>query len=127
MQLHILLLDDEASVLFALKLLLQALGFKVTDFSDPSKALACVADPSQSRELDVIISDLRMPGMNGIEVLKQVQQLRPELPFLLMSAHAQQEDIERAKALGAIGFLAKPFSPEELTGALRGLAKRSAA
>jgi CheY-like chemotaxis protein len=44
-----------------------------------------------------------------------------------MSAHAQQEDIERAKALGAIGFLAKPVSPEELTGALRGLAKRSAA
>ena len=125
-QQHILLLDDEPSVLFALKLLLQALGFRVTDFSDPPLALEYLTQQS-SRELDLILSDLRMPGMSGIEVLKQAHLIRPELPFILMSAHAHQEDVERATALGAAGFLAKPFSPDQLLGAVRELSKRSAA
>ncbi len=110
-QRHILLLDDEGSVLFALKLLLQALGNKVTDFSSPPDALKYLQDGG---ECDLFLSDLRMPILTGAEVLVAAKKIRPELPFVLMSGHATDDDIEDAKENGAIGFLGKPFRPDEI-------------
>ncbi|MCO6430394.1 MAG: response regulator [Deltaproteobacteria bacterium] len=108
---HILLVDDESSVLFALKLVLQAMGFKVTDFSLPLEAIAYLAEGG---ECDMCICDLRMPKMNGLQVLTEMKSLRRELIFVLMSAHAQRDEAAQAKDLGAAGFLSKPFTPDQL-------------
>ena len=108
---HILLLDDDGSVLFALKLLLQALGNKVTEFSSPPDALKYL---EEGGSCDLFLSDLRMPIMTGAEVLIASKKLRPDLPFILMSGHATEDEIAAAKENGAIGFLGKPFRPEEL-------------
>jgi len=108
---RIVLVDDETSVLFALKLLLQAIGFHVTDFSDSTAALKFLSDGG---ECDIVICDLRMPLMSGIKVLEQSKLVRPCLPFLLMSGHATDEEAENARLKGAAGFLAKPFRPEEV-------------
>ena len=108
---EIVLLDDEASVLFALKLLLEALGFSVHDFSDPHLALEYVGS---DKIADLFLCDLKMPKMNGLEVLKRVRELAPKLSFVLMSAHAGRDEIDTAQALGAAGFLAKPFTPDQL-------------
>ena len=108
---EIVLLDDEASVLFALKLLLEALGFCVHDFSDPNLALEYVGS---DKIADLFLCDLKMPKMNGLEVLKRVRELAPQLAFVLMSAHAGRDEIDAAQALGAAGFLAKPFTPDQL-------------
>jgi CheY-like chemotaxis protein len=110
-RIKILLIDDEKSVLFALKLLLDALGYEVTDFCFAEEALMSL---SSKQDYDLCICDLKMPKLNGIQVLEKAKSMAPSLPFVLMSAHAQNDEIEQAKNLGAHGFLAKPFTPEQL-------------
>lgn len=108
---HVLLLDDEKTLLSALTLLLKAVGFRVTAFDSPPEAIQRL---EAGNDFDFFLSDLRMPDMNGIDVLQVSKKLFPGLPFVLMSAHAQDKDIERARSFGLDGFLAKPFSPEDL-------------
>lgn len=108
---NILLVDDEPSVLFALKLLMEAVGYTVRDFSSAADALAHLKDDHQSQ---LVICDLRMPKMSGLAVLEEAKRIRPELPFVLMSAHANNDEQARAKELGSEGFLAKPFMPDQL-------------
>ena len=108
---EIVLIDDEPSVLFALKLLLQALGFSVQDFNGPLEAIQYFEG---SNQIDLCLCDLKMPKLNGLGVLQEVRKSRPTLPFVLMSAHASTEEIGRAQELGATGFLSKPFTPEDL-------------
>ena len=107
----ILLLDDEPAVLFALRLLLQALGFEVADFPSGSAALDYLRADGKC---DLFLCDLRMPKMDGIDVLREAKRINPQLPFVLMSAHATSEDIAAARTVGECEFLAKPFTPEDL-------------
>lgn len=107
----ILLLDDEPSVLNALRLLLQALGYTVESFPDPILALDFLRKDSSC---SMFLCDFRMPKMDGMAVLGESKKIRPELPFILMSAHAADEEIAAAKERGAWGFLAKPFTPDQL-------------
>ena len=115
----IILIDDEASVLFALKLLLQALGYEISDYNSPVEALDYLR--STDVKHDLCICDLKMPKFNGLEVLTETKKISNSLPFILMSAHATPEEINKAKELGASGFLAKPFSPEQLKAMLAGI------
>ena len=108
---EIVLVDDEPSVLFALKLLLQALGFSVQDFNGPEEAIRYLEG---TKQIDLCLCDLKMPKVNGLGVLQEARKFRPALPFVLMSAHASTEEIDRAQELGATGFLSKPFTPEDL-------------
>lgn len=118
---EIVLVDDEPSVLFALKLLLQALGFSVKDFNGPAEAIQYFAGASP---VDLCLCDLKMPKINGLGVLQEVRKSRPSLPFVLMSAHASTEEIDRAQELGATGFLSKPFTPEDLKQLVEKVASR---
>lgn len=117
----VLLIDDEPSVLFALKLLLDTIGYKVREFTKPLEALAAL---QQGYIPDLVLCDLRMPVMNGLVVLGETRKINSNLPFLLMSAHANQNEVDRAKELGASGFIAKPFTPQELNEAVEELLKR---
>lgn len=108
---QIVLIDDEPSVLFALKLLLQALGYSVYDFNSPMDGVAFL---NTAKPVDLCLCDLKMPDMNGLGVLEATRKVRPSLPFVLMSGHATAEEIDRSKQLGATGFLSKPFTPDEL-------------
>ena len=108
---RVLIIDDEPSVLFALKLLLEALGFTVKDFASAFEAAQHLRHETG---YDVILCDLRMPEMDGISLLEHIRKLLPDVPFILISGHAQVEEIERATALGASGFLDKPFTPDQL-------------
>ena len=112
--LRILLVDDESSVLNALKLLLQAMKFTVSDFARAADAIELLNQPGS--DYDIVLCDLKMPEINGLEALKQIKEIRPEIAFILMSAHASGSEIEYARSHGASGFLAKPFSPSQLSG-----------
>jgi CheY-like chemotaxis protein len=107
----ILLVDDEPSVVFALRLLLQALGYSVDAFNLPTEAVTAI---ESDKPYDLCLCDLKMPVLSGLAVLKVCRAGRPNLPFVLMSAHASSEEVEQAYALGATGFLPKPFTPEDL-------------
>jgi CheY-like chemotaxis protein len=112
-QKDILLIDDEPNVLLALKLLLEAIGHKVQEFNNPEEAVAFLGDNPQAK-LDLILCDLRMPGLNGLQVLSASQDLRKDIPFILISGHAVDREIQKAYSLGASGFLGKPFTPDQL-------------
>ncbi len=107
----ILLVDDEPSVLFALKLLLQTFGHSIIDISNPIRVPEELKTHS---DIDLIMCDLRMPSMDGVEVLRIIRKNLPNLPFIRMSGHASAEETEEVLSLGHAGFLAKPFSVEEL-------------
>lgn len=114
---HILLIDDEKGVVQALSLLLKAVGYNAISYHIPAEALAYLKDQQSktgSPGVDLVLSDLRMPELDGLAVLKEIKQHFPSLPFILMSGHATDEDTRKALALGAAGFLSKPFSPDAL-------------
>ena len=106
-----MLVDDEPTVLTALKLLLEALGYAVEAFPGGPQAITAMRTGSTP---DLVICDLKMPELNGIQVLEQLHAHSPSIALALMSAHALPDDVERAKRIGVQGFLAKPFTPEEL-------------
>lgn len=108
---HVLLVDDEESVLFALRLLLEALGYRVTWFSRGQEAINAI---SNGLEVDMVLCDLKMPELSGLQVLAELKRVRPELSMALMSAHATDDEVNQAQAIGIKGFLGKPFTAEEL-------------
>lgn len=108
---HILLVDDEASVLLALKLMLEAFGFTVTDFADSHDALDYLIGGGSC---DLFLCDKQMRNSDGIKVLERSKQIRPTLPFVLMSGAVSDEESKLAHKKGASGFLSKPFEPAEL-------------
>lgn len=114
----ITILDDEAGVCFALKLLLETLGAKVEFYTKPQEAIAHL---NSGGLCDLLLCDLRMPGMNGFEVLKSLEATRPDVFGVIMSAHAMEEDLAKGAILLSkpVPFLSKPFSPEELQDLLK--------
>ncbi len=64
--------------------------------------------------IDVILCDWRMPRMTGLELLKQVRNTRPKMPFMMVTANADVESIRTAAASGVSSYIAKPFSPAQL-------------
>ena len=117
---RILLIDDEPGVLRALELLLQAIGHQSKTFSNPAEAVDSL---QLDADFDLVLCDLRMEPLNGFEVLKRIHSAHPALPLVLISAHATDKDVDHAKALGAIGFLAKPFQPIQFEQLVNSLAQ----
>lgn len=107
---HICIIDDDADFLRLLGLWLESEGHKVQAFGTPVQAVKAM-----ERELpDLVITDLRMPEMDGMEVLEAVQELDPELPVILLTAHGSIPNAVAAMRAQAFGYLGKPFSSEEL-------------
>lgn len=109
--LKIVLIDDDQGVLRALGLVLQTLGHQTALFTSGSEGLSYL---THNPGVDIVVSDLRMPTMDGAEVLRQIRQRHPTIPVVIMSGHASQNDRATLIALGARGVLSKPFSPQEL-------------
>jgi CheY-like chemotaxis protein len=113
---RIVLIDDEGGVVLALKLLLQMHGFIVETFTDPQLGLDFILqnlNKADNDKIDYILCDLRMPKKSGIDLLKELKLVSSTIPFFLMSGHAEDTEQQQALQLGAAGFLAKPFSPED--------------
>lgn len=106
----ILLIDDDPNVLFALKLVLEALGYQVSAHTSPREALGKLAS---SAVTDLVLCDLKMPEMSGLQVLTQVRAQGIETPFVLMSGHATAAEVKEFQAKGGDDFLGKPFTPDQ--------------
>jgi two-component system invasion response regulator UvrY len=85
---------------------------------DGSEALRLV----ESQPLDVVVLDISMPGISGLEVLSQLRTRHPQLPVLILSAHPESELAVRTLKAGAAGYLNKETAPEELVSAIRRVA-----
>lgn len=106
----IIVVDDDSLSLHAVKLLLEAGGYHVLSFNDPAKALQMI----RTERVEVVLSDVRMPRMSGMELIHAIHNLDPEMPVLLMTAYAELEMAVDAIKQGAFDFLIKPFTPDQM-------------
>jgi EAL domain-containing protein (putative c-di-GMP-specific phosphodiesterase class I) len=107
---QILLVDDEHSIARAYARTLGAAGFTVETAHDGKAAAAA----TRARKFDVIVSDITMPGMNGLELLRLVREHDPDVPFVLMTGGPAIDSAVRAMEYGALRYLIKPVAPAEL-------------
>jgi two-component system, NtrC family, nitrogen regulation response regulator NtrX len=100
----ILLIDDEKSIRNVLKDILQHEGYRVEEAADGEQGLKLLA----AQSFDLVLCDIKMPKMDGLEVLEQIMQLQPDVPVIMISGHGTIETAVDAVKKGAFDFIAKP-------------------
>lgn len=110
MKKRILVLDDETSLIEWLKYALEQRDYQVVATTDPKRALAELKD----RGFDLVISDIKMPEIDGFEFLKKVRRIYPEVPFIFITAYGSMDSVINALRDRASDYILKPFSIEEL-------------
>ncbi len=106
----ILIVDDEKNYLLVLKALLEEEGYEVLTAVSGAEALEVLA----ASEPDLVLTDMKMPGMDGIELLERIKDRDPELPVIMMTAHGTVDKAVEAMQKGAYTYLLKPFDNERL-------------
>ncbi|MEE8353054.1 MAG: response regulator [Dehalococcoidales bacterium] len=109
-----LVVDDEARLLEVTVRLLRRRGYEVAATESGEEALRQLAE----ERFDLLLLDIRMPGVDGFELLRRAKQVRPELVAVMMTAYDHVDNAIQAMELGAIGFVRKPISIDELTAAI---------
>jgi DNA-binding NtrC family response regulator len=116
---NILILDDEPIVGARLKTLLEKDGHRVEVFTDPIPALRYLED----KTVDIVISDIRMPAMDGIQVMNRVSKLSKQIKVILITGYATLELARESLTKGAFDFIAKPFKSMEIRETIQKAAK----
>ena len=98
--------------------LIQRLGYRVTALKHGASSLD--AFRKRPASFDLVISDIRMPEMSGIELASAIKKIRPDVPVILTTGFPRQTDTQSAKRIGVHEVLCKPFTPEQLGKAIRG-------
>lgn len=123
MSAHILVVDDEKNYLLLLETLLSEEGYKVTSLQDPELAI----DFLRESEVDILIADMKMPGISGQGLLEHARTYYPHIPVLIMTAYGSIDGAVEAMKCGAFDYINKPFSNDELLLSVSKAAKMSQA
>ncbi|BCR06655.1 Fis family transcriptional regulator [Desulfuromonas versatilis] len=107
---RILVVDDEAVIREGMRRILEKEGYQVD--SKPSGHLGL--EKLQEEEFDLVVTDLKMPGMSGLELLKAIRILQPEVPVIIITGYSTVETAVEAMRSGAFDYLAKPFTPVQI-------------
>lgn len=107
--------DDDKSIRWVLEKALAAAGMVCRSFVDGNSLIAALASDSP----EVVISDLRMPGLSGMDLLSRLQQLRPLLPVVITTAHSDLDSAVNSYQHGAFEYLPKPFDVDEMVAVVR--------
>jgi DNA-binding NtrC family response regulator len=113
-KLKVLLVDDEKEFVESLGERLELRNLDAEVVYDGEQALKAVKEGSH----DVMVLDLRMPGINGIEVLRQVKKTKPDMQVVVLTGHGTEKDEKEAKRLGAYAYMKKPVDVDALVGTL---------
>ena len=111
----VLLVDDEVGFLDVMGRRLRRRGIAVTLAASGAEALAA----ARRDRFDAVVTDLKMPGMDGLRLMDELRLLRPELPVILLTGHAGTAEAQDAERRGVAGYLHKPCDFDELLTALR--------
>lgn len=106
----ILIVDDDPDILRLMSMRLRAAGYETISVSNGEAALAHIALNSP----DLVITDLRMPGMDGMTLFKAIQSSKPHLPVIIVTAHGSEAEALNAIQRGVFDFLTKPFDNKYL-------------
>jgi two-component system OmpR family response regulator len=107
---RILIVDDEDELVSALVERLNLRGFEAEGVTTGAEALIRLANTP----FDVVLLDVKMPELGGLEVIKRIKEKRPDLEVILLTGHSSAQDAEKAKALGAFDYLVKPVKIDDL-------------
>ena len=121
-EISILIVDDEDSVRDSLYNWFIEDGYKVECAEDAKKALSVL----ESEDYDIILADIKMPGMDGLEMLKRIKSLRKDSIVIMMTAFATVDTAVQALKDGAFDYVTKPFDPDDLTHLIRNASKQIA-
>jgi DNA-binding NtrC family response regulator len=117
---NVLLVDDERDFVEMLSLRLNEAGERVTPAYNGKECL----DALEKKNIDVVILDIKMPGMDGIETLREIKRRFPLVEVIMLTGHGTTETAVQGMKLGAYDYLLKPADFEELTSKLEGARKR---
>ena len=115
---RLLIVDDDAGTLQSLARALALEGYTTLSASSAARALERLAE----EPVDAVLSDVVMPGMDGLQLLQKLREVAPHVPVVLMSGQASIDTAIQATRLGALDFVEKPVSLERLLLTLRGVA-----
>ena len=119
----ILIVDDELSMREFLRILLEKEGHEVATAANGNVAL----ELSGRQTFDLVVTDIRMPGMTGLELLAQLKHARPETGVIMITAFASPDDAVAAMKNGAFDYITKPFNVDEIKTVVRSALKKKAA
>lgn len=108
----ILTVDDSASMRQMVKMTLAGAGYDIIEASDGIQGLAT----ARGRAVDMVLTDLNMPGMNGVSLIRELRKLPSYtgVPIILLTTESDAIRKQEAKSAGATGWITKPFQPEQL-------------
>ncbi len=112
---HVLIVDDEKNIRLTLTQTLVPMGLEVKAAINGEEAMEYLLE----QHFDLVMLDLRLPGVDGMAVLRWIRERQDQVPVALMSAHGDISTAVEAMKLGAVDFLQKPFSPTEVRNLVR--------
>ena len=115
---HILIIEDDADIREGIRILLESENYTVSEAGDGRSGLE-----TMSKDIDLVILDVMMPGMSGIQVCKEIRSFS-NVPILFLTAKVQEADKLTGLMAGGDDYLTKPFSYGELLGRIRALIRR---
>jgi len=107
---NILLVEDDRSIATGLQKVMRANGYEVTALSRGDTGL----ERALAEQFDVVVTDLKLPGLDGLDLVRQLHQAKPKLPIILITAHGTTEVAIEATKWGAFDYVPKPFEVDEL-------------
>lgn len=110
----ILIVDDQYGIRILLNEVLQKVGYETYQAANGVQALEIAKEHSP----DLVLLDMKIPGMDGIEILKRMKEYDPNIAVIIMTAYGELDMIQRAKDLGAITHFAKPFDIDDIRNAV---------
>ena len=118
---RILVVEDDAAILEGLKLALQAEGYEVETAGDGTQGW----EKAQNPKLSLLVLDLMLPGMSGLEIAKRLRDAGSSMPIIMLTAKGDEDDRVLGLELGADDYMTKPFSVRELQARIRSVLRRS--
>ena len=112
---RVLLTDDEELYAESLAKVLRRRGMEIRTARDGFEALSLIS----AEEYDVIVLDMRMPGMDGLELQRKIKEIHPNATIIIMTAYASVETAVEAMKQGAYDYVVKPFDPDDLEHLIR--------
>ena len=112
---RILIVEDSSDIRFIIQEILKRKGYTTVEAENGLQALEVLERDSR---IDLIISDVRMAKMNGLELLGELKERFPHIPAIILSVHTVPEWIDEAMQKGAVSYLTKPFTPDQLLSAV---------
>jgi DNA-binding response OmpR family regulator len=118
---HILLVEDDESILFGLQDILESEGYQISTATDGIEGLKLATEKS----IDLLVLDIMLPSMNGLEICKKIKQEKLKLPIIMLTAKSSELDKISGLDYGADDYITKPFSLSELLARIRAILRRA--